>query len=249
MAEILAGTSPGIPIGEMVAVLADDFGYRPDNTRFKAHCIRNINRAYHDIWLDYPRIRRQIVCDADVTIVSGVSMYDVAETVENGGWGWDRCVEILSIVLPAQQTPQLELIQLHQWRERQDYLVPAGPPMSAVLIDHRRVRIVPEPNYNDATGKGDYLQATPQITADGDRISWPPAADQVVLLGAEFYLSLSYRTDLADRRERAYEKAREKLRTGEIDGGPMVKFAIVARNFMRRRGRPPNDQDRGRSQW
>lgn len=243
MAEILEGSSPGIPIGEMIAVMADDFGYRPENTRFRAFCIRNINRAYHDVWLDYPRIRRHVVCNADVTIVSGTAEYDVVETVDNGGWGWTNCVEILSIVLPNQQSHQLELIQLHQWRKRQDYLVSAGPPIAAILLDHRRVRIVPDPNYADV-GKGDYLQAIPYISDANDRMSWPQSADQVVLLGAEYYCSRIYRPEITEALKKDYMEGREKLRTGEIDGGPPVKYAIVARNYTRRRFMPhDNSQD------
>lgn len=249
MPEVLAGTeetSPGLTIGEMISILAEEFGVRADNTRFRSYCVRMLNRAFADLRMEWPLLRRFRNVDAELTVFSGVSDYDVRALPTDGGFGWTNCVEIESIRIPGIVSSHLPLVSLEQYRQRQDYLLDDGIPFGMVAIDPYRIKIFPAP-AQDYTGSGDYWQDVPYITDLAARIDWPRGWDSVSLAGAETYISMSMKPE-------ATEGYREKWLSGlaSLGAGDRAmrrtrpQRAVVTRNLrQRRRFAYDNSQDLG----
>jgi hypothetical protein len=241
----LEGTQPGLTWGTIQAILTEEFGYSSNDTRFLNLALNQYNRALLDISKDFPSIRRFNVHDATVTISDGVSTYDVRNTTENGGWGWDGCVEILSIVIPDLQRIPLELMTIEQWRPRMDLNVEEGRPWGAVIIDNYNVRLVPTPQ-EDLTGTGDYRVESPRITDSGDRPDWPAGWDLVALMGAEAYLSKSHRPRVPVATMAEYQMELSKIRRGEFGPRQRPDRAVVTRALRSRRFIPhDNSTDYG----
>lgn len=190
MAVALDGSRRGIPVSEALAMAAEIYGYDPSNTRFRNNVIKNYNRALLEIWNEHPQRRRFKVHDAEIQLQSGVEIYDVRESVEDGGWGWTYCEEIIEVFFPNNVTGPVQKIGLDQFRLRQDVFSETGPPETLVIIDNYHVRMSPNPDQI-YTGKGDYFQSVPYLTTG--RVDWPYGWDVAALDGCIAFLAQTYR--------------------------------------------------------
>lgn len=240
MSEVLEGSQEGMSPDLMLLSLADEFGANPSNTKFRGKAIRALNRALLRIAEHNPQLRRFVVHDADVTLLADTAVYDVADTLENGGWGWTLCREVLSVVVPSLSDAPLEMVKLDQWRRRGEKTETPGIPETCIVLDHRRVRIYPTPN-TDSTGKGDYRQEVPAIEAGGGRVSWPAGWDEVALLGGEFYISRFLRPEMVTVLKADFEAALDSMRRGERVTGVRPSRAVATRNIRGQRRVPADN--------
>lgn len=245
MPEILGGaTNPGIPFAEVLNICAEEFGYKPENSRFANRVKRAFNRALLDIWNEYPGLRRFVVHDADASIRAGVHTYDVVEDPENGGFGWTNCEEVLELKFAdSNRNRTVEKIDLETFRWREQNFPESGPTQGFVIVDSRRIRIFPTPDQN-YTAKGDYQQTVPYITEG--RVSWPKGWDQTALLGCEYYLAKTMRPDIAGNFREDFRSSLASLRAGDQNKGQRPMRAVTTRRYDRHRLLPAdNSTDMG----
>jgi hypothetical protein len=235
--EVLSGEQPGLTVGEIQQQMADMFGHPSNSARYRNMVGRWINLIALDIQLKDPHNRRFTVHQAPITLISGTAEYDVRRSTDDGGWGWDNCYEILTLVLPDLSPVPLEPIWLDQWRQRAIRVDTTGPSVSAVMLDQFRVRIDPTPDQA-YTGHGDYRQNVPRITDSGAYIDWPRAWDVALLEGVTWKALMqdepgnvaAWRTQ-----KHVYEEAREAIRRHDLTGGQVPVQAVVLRTRRSRR--------------
>lgn len=185
MPEVLVGSMPGLTVAKATVTMADLLGISTNNNRFKNAVKGWLNDTLQDIQLHDPKMRRTIVHDAPWTTIPGVAVYDVRATVENGGFGWDNCFEVVALVSPDVSTRPLEPLSLAQYRQRSYIMSDAGPSYGWVLLDQFRVRVVPIPDQA-YSGTGDYYQDIPEITDPAAKVDWPRAWDAVLMQGLKY---------------------------------------------------------------
>jgi hypothetical protein len=185
MPEVLSGTQPGYLVDDIIRVMADLLGYNTGNTRFSNACKDWINDTLREMQLADPHNRRTIVHDAPAAVIADTHTYDVRDTEENGGFGWDNCFEVLALVIPEISTRPLEPLSIDQYRNRSFIQADSGPPYGWVMIDQFRVRFVPTPSEG-YTGAGDYVQDIPKITSGQAKIDWPRAWDSILSDGVKY---------------------------------------------------------------
>lgn len=248
MPQVLDGDQPGLTVADILRQVADALGYQPTQSRFANACKDWIQSTLLDIQLADPKMRRTVAIDCELTLKAGVDTYDVALDVDDGGFGWTNCAEVLRLKLDSYASP-LEVVSMSQYRSRAG-MIPdkAGPVQTVVLVDQRRVKIVPAP-ADDMTGVGDYVQSLPKLVDPGDKIEWPRAWDVVLLEGC---LWRGYRwhspTDSAWRDSmRVYENLKATLTAGDKATAVRPSRVVVTRALKRTRlSSLPNDVDRGR---
>lgn len=230
MPSVLDNPQAGLTVDEMVTILADEFGARVANTKFSNDAIRQINRALLMIQQHNPQIRAFTVHDGEVTLQDGVAVYDVTQDVENGGWGWTKCTEVLTVFVSALSPYPMEMVKLDQWRRRGEATDQPGIPETCVVLDQKRVRIFPTPQA-DATGTGDYRQDVPTLPSGATRVDWPAGWDNVALMGAEWLMSRFRRPEMVPQFKDDFDQALDKIRRGENLTGVRPRRAVATRNI------------------
>ncbi len=185
---VLEGGQSGLTVDEIVQQVADEWGGPVASSRFSNRVKRRINRVLRDIHLYNPKLPIFTVVGADVTLQAGVSEYDVTLDVDNGGFGWTNCVEVLDLVFNSLDNRPLEKIDLERWRERSELLSEQGPPMSWFAVDKRRVYITPAPDQA-YTGVGDYRSDMPEVTSG--QLAWPRSWDECLLSGVHYFTAMT----------------------------------------------------------
>lgn len=184
MPTVVTGAQEGASVNEIIQVMADNWGYREDNNRFKNLIKRRINQTIREICNREPRMRVFRVFDAVATLKSGVGTYDVRETVQNGGFGWDGCTLVEQLIFNVIDNRPLERLEPEQFRERADLLETDGPPESWVSIKPWVVKIFPKPDA-DIVGAGDYWTELASLSEGTDVLDWPRSLDEVVMAGVD----------------------------------------------------------------
>lgn len=178
----------GLTVDEIVQIVADDWGGPINNNRFVNAVKRRINRALRHIHNFNRSLRIFRVVGAEFTLVAGTDQYNVREVVENGGFGWDNCVEVLTLIVPDVDSRPLEKIDRHRMRERSEVGLGNQPPMSWFPIDGTRVGLFPAPDQG-YVGIGDYLTDVPEVTSGS--LNWPHSWDEALLAGVQYYTAFA----------------------------------------------------------
>ena len=184
MSQVLDGTQAALTLASIQMRMANLLGQNPNSNRFKNLVLEWCNDTIQEIQLSDPELRRTVVHEAPFNVTSGNNEYDVRDTVENGGFNWPNCFEVLSIVIPDISTRPLEPMTLNQWRNRSYILSDTGPPYGWVMLDQFRIKLVPTPS-GDYEGVGDYKQNIPTFSDAGAYIDWPRPWDSVLLKGVK----------------------------------------------------------------
>ncbi len=184
MPTVVTGAQLGLQVLDIIQIMADNWGYSEDNTRFKNLIKRRCNQTIRQIYLREPRMRVFRVFGATATLIAGTAEYDVRETTENGGFGWTGCTLVEQLVFNSVDNRPLERIEPEQYRERSELLSGQGPPMSWLPIKPWLIRIVPTPDTS-AVGVGDYWTELSSLVENTDQLDWPRSLDEVVRAGVE----------------------------------------------------------------
>ncbi|HUV10656.1 MAG TPA: hypothetical protein VMX12_06730 [Acidimicrobiia bacterium] len=248
MVTVLSGAQAGLTVEEIQQIVADNWGFHTSNTRQMNMVRRMVNRALRQIANHNPKLRIFLVHDADVTLVAGVTQYDVRALVANGGWGWDNCQEVLEIVIPELDDRPLEKLTREQFRERSNSTDYTGTPEAWFPIDQTRVRIFPTP-ASAYTGKGDYNVDIPSITTG--QLAWPRMWDEAIVAGVEWLVSKNRMRDqpaAVREYERTFYKLLDDIEVWEKTTPVRPSRVTRTRAFRSKRGLP-RDNSRDTGHW
>jgi hypothetical protein len=193
MPSVLSGSQDGMTVDEIILEIADSWGAPSGSDRFKNLVKRRINRVIRMIWNSDPKLRIYRVAGATAILQSGVGEYNVTLPIANGGFGWDNCAEVETLVFNIFDNRPLERLEMEQWRERSELLSHIGPPESWVSIDQYRIIVFPTPD-DDYEGVGDYWRTIPSISTG--QLDWPRAWDEALVAGVDYLFA---RVKLRDR--------------------------------------------------
>lgn len=184
MPTVVTGEQAGAQVLDIIQIMADNYGYSENNTRFKNIITRRCNQAIRQIYMREPRLRVFRVFGGACTIKAGVADYDVRKTEENGGFGWTGCSMVEQLIFNTIDNRPLERLEPEQYRERSELLATQGPPMSWVSLKPWVVRITPTPDM-DVTGVGDYWTELSSLVNPTDLLDWPRSLDELILAGVD----------------------------------------------------------------
>lgn len=251
MPEVISGSMPGKSVNDILMTMADLLGYNVGNLRFQNAAKRWITDAIQEIQLKDPQNRRTTVHDATFKTNANQAIYDVALPVADGGFGWENVHELRELVIPLISSRPLDKLPLNVWRDRAYLEEHSGPPYAFVVLDYRRIRLVPIPEQ-EYDGVGDYFQNYPDITSAGDGfMSWPRSWDAVLMASVKWRGKEWQYADQPSAWKPSHDiylRLLSDMRNNERSSADRPKKAIQTRYLRSRRWLHSNDVDfrRGR---